>query len=579
MTINIGKLSIIISISSLVAILLAKINSDSTPITGGTLNIMSSELQINHIDPQRIYIGRDLAFFGNFITRTLTTYAYLPGNEGVKLVPDMATDTGVTTDGGKTWTFTLKPNITWEDGTPVTVEDIKYGISRTFATDVITDGPTYIIGMLDISTYKGPYKANASNQALFDKAVICKNNTITFKLNKKVVDFNEMVTLLAFSPVRKSKDTKDKYDKMIESTGPYKIDKYDTTSLKLVRNTKWNKSSDLIRKAYPDIIEVKFNQNKDYQQEIVDIFNGLVKSTDPTFANAISFNSFSQSDVIDIVNILADSQYKNRIINDYDSYTRYYAINIKKINSLKLRQAIYLALDRESLLKNNYGDNYELFANYADGFISPLVGLDYAPNILLPDLKNTGNPEVAKLLLEQVKTDNFKLYKRATTTGLILDLGDSEINRKIGSIWIKSLAKCGIKIIPNYIEPGKYYSIVLNPDKQGDISTADWSADWSNALTVIPELFTTEGGFNLSQNNDASAYPEFKKIVNLAKSETNRTKQSDLWKQLNQYAVDQVWAIPLSFNKYFNIHGTKIGGAYNWKPYSTYNFNSLYIKK
>ena len=62
-----------------------------------------------------------------------------------KLVPDLATDTGQMSDGGKTWKFTLVDTAKWQDGQKVTCEDVKYGISRTFATDVISNGPTYIL--------------------------------------------------------------------------------------------------------------------------------------------------------------------------------------------------------------------------------------------------------------------------------------------------------------------------------------------------------------------------------------------------------------------------------------------------
>ena len=54
-------------------------------------------------------------------------------------------------DGGKTWKFTLKDGIKWQDGKAITCDDFKYGISRTFATDVITGGPNYAIQFLDIA--------------------------------------------------------------------------------------------------------------------------------------------------------------------------------------------------------------------------------------------------------------------------------------------------------------------------------------------------------------------------------------------------------------------------------------------
>ena len=81
-------------------------------------------------------------------------------------VPDLATDTGTSSDGGKNWSFTLKDGIKWEDGKPITCEDFKYGASRVFATDIITGGPNYLLSYLDIPkdpktglpAYNGPYK-------------------------------------------------------------------------------------------------------------------------------------------------------------------------------------------------------------------------------------------------------------------------------------------------------------------------------------------------------------------------------------------------------------------------------------
>ncbi len=544
-----------------------------TPTSGGTLYLLTKQESLEHIDPQCVYTFRDIAFFGSFVTRTLTTYSYSAGNTGSTIVPDMATDIGTTKDGGITWTFTLKPNITWEDGSEVTTNDIAYGISRTFATDVITDGYRYAINYLDIpnkpdgsSSYPGPYKATKTEQALFDKAVKCSGKTITFKLNKPLVDFNDILTYLAFSPVRKSKDTKENYDKLIESTGPYKIATYDASVLKLVRNTKWNKKSDSNRKAYPDMIVIKFNQTED------SIVAGFKNLSDLSYTNSILFDYLLLSNMKDLI-----ESKKVQNINNYGPYVRYFPMNVKKLNSLNLRKAIFLALNRQELLEF-YGDvNY--YGDLADGFISPTLGLDYEPTILLDGLKPIGNIEAAKILLDQVKVENPELYKKATIDGLVWDVADSQTNKKLMALIIAQLTKAGIVIRPNYISSGQYYSVIQDNNKQGDISIGAWGADWSNASTVIPELFTKEGSFNLSRNEDDHAYIVFKKLVDIALLETDRTKQSKLWKILNQYAVDQVWAIPRVFNKIQIIYGNNLGGAFFWQPYTTLNFASIYIKK
>ena len=53
------------------------------------------------------------------------TYAQQPGEEGLELVPDLAEDLGEVSDDGLTWTYTLKEGLKFEDGTPITAEDVR----------------------------------------------------------------------------------------------------------------------------------------------------------------------------------------------------------------------------------------------------------------------------------------------------------------------------------------------------------------------------------------------------------------------------------------------------------------------
>ena len=126
------------------------------PVTGGTLTMLSLNQQFTDLDPQRAYTGEDIAFLDAYLTRSLTGYKISrDAKEPSTLVPDMATDTGTAMNGGKDWKFTLRDGMKWQDGSPVTCEDVKYGVSRTFATDVITGGPTYASQYLDIPTGQG----------------------------------------------------------------------------------------------------------------------------------------------------------------------------------------------------------------------------------------------------------------------------------------------------------------------------------------------------------------------------------------------------------------------------------------
>ena len=78
--------------------------------------------------------------FYRLIYRTLTTNSTEEGKAG-EMKPDLATDLGTPSDGGKTWTFTLKDGIFFEDGTPITSAEVKFGVSRVFDPEIGIGSP------------------------------------------------------------------------------------------------------------------------------------------------------------------------------------------------------------------------------------------------------------------------------------------------------------------------------------------------------------------------------------------------------------------------------------------------------
>jgi peptide/nickel transport system substrate-binding protein len=546
-----------------------------TPQKGGTLYYLTQNEQFDQIDPQRMYTGEDLAFWGGTFYRTLTNFKFAADpTEGTTVVPDLATDTGTVTNGGKTWAFTIRDGATFQDGNPITCADIAYGTSRTFATDVITGGPTYAISMLDIpkaadgnSMYKGPYANDAAGQALFDKAVTCSadGKTITFNLNKPVPDFNYTTTLLAFAPVPKAADTGEKYGDAPVSSGPYMIQSNKNGKggkLVLVRNPKWDPKSDNYRGAFPDQWEVDYG----IDPKVIDQRIMQSSGNDATAMNivlqpenlAVVFSSPTE----------AQAQYKGRAISELDPYVRYFAVNTKKVPNLKIRQAIAAALDREALRKNAGGD---FAGDLADGVIKPNMGVDYAPSgmwdtLLGQKIPDTGDPEYAKKLI----ADSGEAAPTIT-----FDYPQTPTGDKAAAIIVSSLAKAGITVKPNPIEPGQYYGVVFDPEKAHELINAGWGPDWPNASTIIPELFTPVGGFNLSQYDNAA----FTKASDAAKVEFDRAKQAKMWQDLNKQAMADVAAIPTRFERQQRMTGNKVGGQYLWPAWGSWPYGQMYVVK
>ncbi|MEY2638288.1 MAG: hypothetical protein RLZZ194_778, partial [Actinomycetota bacterium] len=417
------------------------------------------------------------------------------------------------------------------------------------------------------SKYAGPYKK--TGQALFDKAVTCSGNTITFKLNRSFADFNYALTYPAGAPVKASKDTGDKYDLRPFASGPYKIAKYKIgDEMTLVRNTAWKRSSDSFRTPYPDDIVVRFGLAEDVRDQII---------LEDQIPNTVNLDGLMPANNTAFFN---DPNRKNQRMNVFDPYVRYAAMNVAKgkMDNLALRKAVFFAINTQALIDLSGGSVY--YGVPGDSPVKPVLGLDYAPtkgNIHDPNWKITGNPEYAKSLVESIKTSDPAAYKKATVDGIVWDISQSATNQKAAVLIADAAKAAGIVIKFNFIPSGQYYSTVMNTAKQNDISSAGWGADWANASTVIPELFTQEGGFNLSQNWNDAAYAAFKTKSDKAKNETNRAAQAKMWKELAQYVMDQYWIIRPVFSKGQFSWGSKVGGVYYWEPQGTFGFGGLYV--
>lgn len=543
------------------------------PAKGGTIYILTQSEQWNQVDPQRAYTGEDMAFFSATIYRSLTAYKLSADpTEGTSLTPDLATDLGTATDGGKTWAFTLRDGVTFQDGSPITCDDVKYGVSRTFATDVINQGPTYAVAYLDVpsdadgsSSYKGPY--TGVGQDLYDKAVECSadGKTISFHLNKPIADFNYTVTL-GFSPVPKAADTGETYGTTVlpVSSGPYKVDSYTTGNggkMLLSRNENWKQESDPYRTAYPDKWEVHFG----IDPKVID---QRIMQSSGNDQYAVQYGNVQPENLSVIFKDAetANPDYEGRAISGFDPYSRYYWINVNKVKNVKIRQAMAVALDREAVRLNIGG---AFAGEFADGLVKPNIGADYAETgfwttFFGQPVPDTGDPELAKKLITE---------SGEAAPSLVFNFADTPVNQKTAAIVIDSFKKAGITVTPAPIEPGKYYSVVFDPEASGDFGMAGWGADWPNASTVLPPLLTQKGGWDLSQLED----PAINAKVEAALTELDRAKQATLWQELNKEAAENVYTLPTFFGLSQTIAGTKIAPAYRWAAYGSWPYAALYV--
>ena len=185
-------------------------------------------------------------------TRQLVAFAPEPGPAGARVVPDLATAAGRTTERRPDLDLHPAPRPSLAGrADPLTSADVKYGIERLFASDLITGGPNWAVQLLDDKTtpYDGPY---ADRRGL--KSIATPDaRTIRFTLTRPFADWDQVLALPAASPVEQRADTGAKYGDKPLSSGPYQIAAVaDNGTITFVRNRYWSKATDPVRTALPD---------------------------------------------------------------------------------------------------------------------------------------------------------------------------------------------------------------------------------------------------------------------------------------------------------------------------------------
>ncbi|MET9620491.1 MULTISPECIES: ABC transporter substrate-binding protein [unclassified Streptomyces] len=529
---------------------------------GGTLKFIGSQ-EADSWDPQRGYYGF-VWDFARYYTRQLVTFKAEPGAASTELVPDLATDAGKVSADGLTYTFTLKDGVTWEDGKPITSKDIKYGIERIWAQDVISGGPIYLQQVLDPKgEYKGPYKDTSADKLGLKAIETPDDKTIVFKLPVANGDFLQMLAMPAASPVRQDKDTKAQYGLKPFSSGPYKWQEYKPNkSILLVRNDKWDAKSDGIRKALPDKISVTFTTNAD------DMDNRLIEGEYDLDINATGVGASARAKVL--------QQHKENADNPQTGFIRYAVFPQTVIDNVECRKAIIYAADSKSLQTARGG---------------PQAGGDIATNMLPPAIKGAdpaadpygklaGKPDLAKAkeaLAKCGKPNGFK-----TTIAV---RNNKKIEIATAESLQQSLKAVGIDAQIDQFDGAQTSGIIGSPkvvkDKGYGIIIMGWGADFPSGQGFLQPLvdgrfILQSGNNNFSELND----PAINGLFDQALKETDPAKAGELYKQINTKVSEAAVYLPFTHEKNIIWRSSRLTNVYTADAYNgRYDYASLGVVK
>jgi peptide/nickel transport system substrate-binding protein len=513
---------------------------DSTPHKGGTLTVLNSQPQTD-FDPARLYTSGG----GNvpsLVFRTLTTRNRANGQAGAKVVPDLATDTGRPGKDATVWTYTLKKGLKYEDGTPITSADIKYGIERSFAPELSGGAPYLRDWLVGAADYQGPYKDKKGLSAIETPDA----RTIVFHLDKPEGEFPFLATQTQFAPVPKSKDTGTTYEEHPVSSGPYKVVKNenDGEHVLLERNTYWSTALDDQRKAYPDTIDVRSGLDSSVINQRLSASQG---------ADAAAVTTDTNLGPAELARVSGDKDLAARVGTGHFGYTNYIAFNptVKPFDNPKVRQAIAYAVDRSSVVNAAGGS---ALAEPATTFLPDQKSFGHTPYDPFP-AGASGNPAKARQLLAQAG------YKNGLTITLThSNAKDFETSPEIATAVQDALKKAGITVKLQGLEDNDYRDTIHSVKTEPGFFLAHWGADWPSGGPFLAPIFDGRqivkdgANFNTGLLNDTSVNDEIDSINKL----TDLDAAAKRWGALDQKIGAQALVVPLFHPVYKRLYGKDV---------------------
>ncbi|WP_077319832.1 ABC transporter substrate-binding protein [Virgibacillus proomii] len=363
--------------------------------SGGIVRIAMST-EIDTLDPYQSAATDTMSMMDNVYDGLLDT------NEAGKLVPAIAASYEVS-DDGQVYTFKLKKDVTFHDGSKLTSEDVKYSYEKLAG----------LSGGEPIS----------SQFEIIEKIETPSDLEAVITLKEK----NSAFLAATIRPILPAD-----YDKQSEKpigAGPFKFEEYKVgQELRLVKNENYYDPEKV-----PKIAEVQFKIMPDPESAIL-----AMKSGEIDVIPGISSQGKQQLD--DLIETVSAPQNMVQLM----------ALNnkVKPLDDPNVRKAINLAIDKDMIIETvAEGEGIKLGSNF-----SPSMELYYQEG--LEDTYQT-NPEEAKKLLE----------KAGYPDGFTLELtvpSDYQFHVDTAQVIADQLSQVGIKVDMKLIEFSTWLEKVYN---------------------------------------------------------------------------------------------------------------------
>lgn len=477
---------------------------------GGSISIALSS-QPDSLDPALSYTGE--AWESLWLVYTpLLTYAHAEGPEGTRLIPGLAQDLPRISDGGRTYSLTLRRGLTYSDGTRVRASDFEHSIKRVLATQ--SGGTPFFMGIVGAEDFLKAGKPGADISGIRTDD---KTGQITIHLKGPDGTFANSLASTFSAPVPSDTPPKDQTKKPPPGVGPYVITKSDPDhEFVLKRRTGL---------SIPGIPRPKI------EQITVKIIDEPRRETEQVIDNRVDYMVDPPApDLLPSVRERYADRYREH--TTVSSYFFFLNSKIAPFDKPEARQAANLAIDNRALVRL-FGGLLEPGCNFLPPGLPGHKALKPCP---WGDPNGPADLARARKLIEKagVKGQKVTVYGPA----------EPEPKRAI-EYFADQLNRIGLDARPKALDPSVYFGVVGSAKTKAQTGFANFFQDFPHPANFMANV---DGSSIQPQNNPNPGNvddPEINKGIAELRAQQDLSKVTGRWAELDRKLVDRAWIAPV----------------------------------
>lgn len=454
--------------------------------------------------------------------------------------PALAKSWDISPDG-KVYTFHLRDNLQWSDGSPITAGDIEYSWKRVMNPDTASEN-AYMMFCID----KGEDYFHGKAQAEDVGVTALDDKTLQVRLTYPTAYFLNLTAFHCYYPVpRKLVEAKpDTWAADAEGmvcSGPYKITKWiHSSEITMVKNEAyWD--ADAVRLPY---ILFPISDSQATRLTLVES-NQANMTVEPPPADQDRLEQMGLYHIAPYLGIY------------------YYVFNVQKppFDDVRVRRAFALAVQRQSLIQHIVrGQKEAAYAWVPPGITDAVTGRDF---------REEGGSligEDAALARQNLAAAGYDEDHPLPEITVLFNTNEMHkaVAEALQAMWKDNLG-VDVRLV------NQESKVFMAARAQGDyqLARASWIADYIDPMSFM-EVFSDEA-------NDAQYHnPEYNGLIEAAKKTNDETQRMAYLHEAERLLFDDCVIIPIYYTTQPYVAQPYIQG-YHWSPLGLVDFKRAYI--